>query len=208
MFNYICFDIETGGLVATKNPITEFAMVVYDCEKFEEKFAFETFIKPYDNLSYDPKAMQHTGITFEQLETGIEISELVDLLVEAFKTYTNGNERFKYKPVLVGHNVSYFDAAFIDYAFKRQGFDLYDYVERYHEDTLFLGRTKWVSQMRKFNLGACCKQAGIELIDAHRAMNDVQANKLLHQYLVNTLRQSDNFTVGVEKTSVRETFKF
>ena len=76
MFDYICFDIETGGLSADKNPITEFAMIVYDCQTLQEKFRFETFIKPYDNLVYEPEALKHTGITLEMLKDGIDSLEL------------------------------------------------------------------------------------------------------------------------------------
>ena len=210
MFDYICFDIETGGLSETKNPITEIALVVYDCEKFQEKSRFETFVKPYDNLVLEPDALKHTGITLEMLEEdGVDIEDLVDYLVEVFKTFSYGNARFKYKPVLVGHNISKFDVPFIEYAFKRQKLNLYDYVEHYHEDTLFLGRSKWVGKQKKFNLGACCAAAGIELIDAHRAMNDVEANKKLHVHILNTLRQSGNFVSPQQKEErVRNKFNF
>ena len=149
MFDYICFDIETGGLSETKNPITEIALVVYDCEKFQEKARFETFVKPYDGLVLEPDALKHTGITLEMLEEdGVDIEDLVDYMVELFKTFAYGNARFKYKPVLVGHNISKFDVPFIEYAFKRQKLNLYDYVEHYHEDTLFLGRSKWVGKRK------------------------------------------------------------
>ncbi len=207
MFDYICFDLETGGLHADKNPITEIALIVYGCENFEEKIKFETFIKPYDDLKLEQAALKHTGITEEMLVDGVEINDLVDLLVDVFKAHTYGSARFKYKPVLVGHNIAKFDVPFLEYAFERQGLNLYDYIEHYHEDTLFLGRTKWVGKMKKFNLGACCEAAGIELIDAHRAMNDVEANKKLHQFLLSTLRQSGKFIEQKEKKS-RTTFQF
>jgi len=209
MFDYICFDIETGGLDENKNPITEFAMIVYNCETFEEKFRFETFVKPYDNLLLEEAALKHTGINREMLKDGIEIEELVNLLVEVFKTFTYGSARFKYKPVMVGHNISKFDIPFLEYAFNRQKMNLHEFIEHYKEDTLFLGRTKWVGKMNKFNLGACCKAAGIELVDAHRAMNDVEANKQLHEYLVKTLRQSGNFIASQNNEErTRKTFQF
>ena len=59
-----------------KNPITEFAMIVYNCETFEEKFRFETFVKPYDNLLLEEAALKHTGINREMLKDGIEIDSL------------------------------------------------------------------------------------------------------------------------------------
>jgi DNA polymerase-3 subunit alpha (Gram-positive type) len=209
MFDYVCFDLETGGLDENKNPITEFACIVYCSESFEEKFRFESFIKPYDNLILEEGALKHTGINLEMLETGILINELVDLLSEVFKTFTYGSSRFKYKPILVGHNICKFDIPFVKYAFNRQGLNLHDYVEHYSEDTLFLGRTKWKGEINKFNLEACCKAAGIELIDAHRAMNDVEANKKLHEFLIKTLRQKQSISVQSEsEQKTRKTFKF
>lgn len=210
MFDYICFDVETGGLSEKVNPMTEFAMIVYGCENFEEKMRFESFVKPYNDLKLEPDALKHTGITLEMLKDGCEIKELVELLIEVFKNFTYGSSKFKYKPVLVGHNIAKFDIPFIQYAFNMFGYDLFDYVERYAEDTLFLGRTKWAGKQSKFNLGACCASAGIELIDAHRAMNDVECNVKLHQYLVNTLRQSGTFITpeNQEKQSIRKTFNF
>ena len=63
--------------------------------------------------------------------------------------------------------------------------------------------------MNKFNLTACCEQAGIQLIDAHRAMNDVEANKQLHEYLIKSLRNSNVQNVGNnDTTTVRQTFQF
>ena len=209
MNNYICFDLETGGLDAQKNPITEFAMIVYKQENFEELFRFECFVKPYDNLVLEKEALYHTGITLEMLENnGIEIDELVELVKEVFQQFTEG-KKIKYKPILVGHNIAKFDTGFLEYAFNRNGLNLHDYIEHYKEDTLFIARTKWCGVINKFNLTACCEQAGIQLIDAHRAMNDVEANKQLHEYLIKSLRNSNVQNVGNnDTTTIRQTFQF
>lgn len=209
MFDYICFDVETGGLHSDLNPITEFAMIVYDNVKFEEKFRFECFVKPYDELIYDSAALKHTGITMEMIKQGETVDDLVSLLCDIFKQFTYGSSKFKYRPVLVGHNIAKFDIPFIEYIFKRKKLNLYDFIEHYKEDTLFLGRTKWAGKINKFNLGACCKEAGIDLIDAHRAMNDVEANKLLHEFLIKSLRNEGNsISVSNKEESVRKTFRF
>jgi len=208
MFDYICLDLETGGFTEKENPITEIAFIVYDGKTFEEKFRFETLVKPYDDLILTEGALKATGITREMLKDGIDANELVEILKDVFKTFTYGSKRFAYKPILVGHNIAKFDYKFLKYLFERNGDDIDKYIEDYKEDTLFLARSKWLGKTKKFNLGAACKLAGIELIDAHRAMNDVEANKKLHEFLVKTLRSEKNInTQTQQEKSPRVTFE-
>lgn len=207
MNNFICFDLETGGLDFMKNPITEFAMIVYNRSEMKELFRFECFVKPYNDLTLDAEALKHTGITTEMLDSeGVDIEDLVLLLKDIFTQYTEG--RRKMKPIMVGHNIANFDIGFLTYAFALFDLDLFDYIDSYCEDTLHLSRTKWCNDMAKFNLTACCEKAGIELIDAHRAMNDVEANKKLHEYLVKSLRNDVSISQDKEISNHRETFKF
>lgn len=208
-YNFICFDIETGGFKPEQNPITEIAMIVYDVATFEEKFRFETFVKPYNDLILDPKALQVTGINREMLEDGIDKKELVDILCEIYSSFIEGNNKFKLMPILVGHNIANFDIPFLEYLFNDQGRNLYHFVNQYKEDTLWMARTKWFGKADKLNLGACCSLAGIDIIDAHRALNDVSANKMLHEYLVKSLRNDSSFTANNNnKNSFRKQFQF
>ena len=48
--DYIVFDVETGGLDETKNPMTQYAAVILDGCTLKEIDRFETFLKPYGGL--------------------------------------------------------------------------------------------------------------------------------------------------------------
>lgn len=208
MFYFICYDLETGGLDEHKNPITEIALIVYDAETLKEVDRFESLIKPYDNLTLEPKALEVTGITKEMLKQGEQIEDIVEVLIAIFETYTKGSSKFKLKPILVGHNIQEFDNKFLEYAFERQEKNLYDYIGG-SQDTLNLGRARWVGQQKKFNLTSCCKSAGVEVVDAHRAINDVEANKELHINFINAMRSNSNQESGTEsQESPRVQFKF
>lgn len=208
MFYFICYDLETGGLTHLQNPITEIALIVYDAETLKEVDRFESLIKPYDNLTLEPKALEVTGITKEMLKQGEQIEDIVEVLIAIFETYTKGSSKFKLKPILVGHNIQEFDNKFLEYAFSRQEKNLYDYIGG-SQDTLNLGRARWVGQQKKFNLASCCKSAGVEVVDAHRAINDVEANKELHINFINAMRSNSNQESGTEsQESPRVQFKF
>lgn len=210
MHNYVLFDCETGGLSPKENPITEIAFLVYDSVDFKEAFRYDTFVQPYHNLKLDPKAMEITGITKQQLDSGCDFEELVEIIIMIAKKFTIVKGKWKVKPIFVGHNIADFDIGFLEYIFNACDKNLWDYYQRYMEDTLLLCRTKWEGEYQKFNLTSCCKYAGIEIIDAHRALNDVEPNKELHKYLVDTLR-SKNVNLADSKEEVnsfRKTFQF
>jgi DNA polymerase III alpha subunit (gram-positive type) len=48
----------------------------------------------------------------------------------------------------------------------------------------------------KYNLAACCERAGIEMIDGHRAMNDVMPTTDLLRYFITRLRSNSEVTVN------------
>lgn len=210
MWNYVLFDCETGGLSHKENPITEIAFLVYDNVKFEEAFRHETFVKPYHGLKLDPQALKITGITEDMLKDGAELEDIVEIFILISKKFTISKGKWKTKPVLVGHNIADFDVPFIEYMFEHCGKSLWDYYQRYMEDTLIWSRNKWEGEYQKFNLAACCGYAGVEIIDAHRAMNDIEPNKELHKVLVESLRNKNvNFTATTEEENpLRKTFKF
>jgi DNA polymerase III alpha subunit (gram-positive type) len=63
-----------------------------------------------------------------------------------------------------------------------------------------------------YKLGTCCQKAGVELVNAHRAMADVEATADLFRYLVNCLRSntqsvSEVVDQKVEENRFRSTFE-
>ena len=83
---YIVMDCETGGLEYTKNPITEIAAVIldYKMNKIEE---FSSYIKPYDNLQYEQKALDYTNITMEMINSGETVDKIIGILKQLSTNY-------------------------------------------------------------------------------------------------------------------------
>lgn len=216
----ICLDFETGGLKPTKNPALEIAYEAFELDSYKTILEFESFIEPYNDLDIDQKALDVNGITYAQIATGRPVKEIVKKLEEDFKNaHTNGN--FRMKPILLGHNFG-FDVGFLCYIFNLCKADLGKYFDCNDDafgnsipkfiDTQVLAKQKWANdpKMTKYNLSACCQKAGIEIIDAHRAKNDVKATKELFFYLTNGLRSGSTIATqeNTKHTRLRNYFKF
>jgi len=205
---YIILDCETGGLNCLENPITEIAMIAVDRVKFEEVNRWETFVKPYADLVISPKALQMTGISMDQINSGKSVDKMVDVMIKFFESVTPPHDRGRNKPLIVGHNVG-FDIRFISKAFELVDKQLYNYVSSSAEDkynpregdigrldTMYLSREHWKDD-GKFSLFACCKRIGIDIIDSHRAMNDVLATWKLLEFLMT------RFSVDKKKSGIK-----
>ena len=216
--NIIVIDCETGGLLCRKNPITQIALQSFRLDTLEVISRYDSFIQPYNNLLLEDAAMKYTGITLGQLENGKLIQKVVEDLSIEFTKANTANSYTK-KPILVGHNIP-FDIGFICYAFNYCKVDISKYLDckedawgnkqPVYQDTMWLSRNKWANdpKMTKFNLGACCEKAGIELTDAHAAQNDVTATKSLFIYHLNHLRSGVSTTQESEESRFRLKFQF
>lgn len=217
---YIVFDLETGGLWAHNNPIVEIALIVLDSE-MKEIERYENFIKPYKDLNgeilrIEQQALQANGIKLEEiLEKGIDAKTLFKDLINIFKKYKYGKWG---KPILVGHNASNFDSAFLEYLFnlyeekgKTGQCPLYRYVEKFIFDTLAYARLRTGNiEVENYQLGTVCKGFEIELIDAHRAMVDTEANAELFKIFVKEIRggKVEMTSSNDKKIKFREIFQF
>lgn len=222
----ICIDVETGGLDCSENPMTQIAFQAFELENNKPIIEYSSYIKPYKGfnnkeLKYDQKALDYTGINLELLQIkGKDIKVVVNELCDAFSKANTANSHMK-KPILLGHNIG-FDVGFIQYAFLLHKLDIGKYLDSNKNylgqetpkyfDTLLEAKQKWGNdaKMTKFNLAACCQKAGIELVDAHDAFNDVKATKLLFQYFTSSIR-SIGGSIANEKnehTSPRKHFQF
>jgi DNA polymerase III alpha subunit (gram-positive type) len=210
--NLIIFDCETGGLDFNKNPITEIALVAVDPVKFKPIHKFESFVQPYQDLEITQKSLEHSRVSLADIKNGMEAEKLIRELIKFFKASTVRG--FQGKPVLCGHNVS-FDIAFLSSLFARYGKNLADYVaenngEIDRMDTMRLARLKWRKVDKsndKFNLGACCKRAGIDLVGAHGAMNDTLVTVKLLAYFSDSM-QGDGKVESREELEQQKTRRF
>jgi DNA polymerase III epsilon subunit-like protein len=215
----IVIDFETGGLKPKNNPIVEVAFQAFDLDSLKPLIEYSTFVQPYNNLVIEPQALAANGISMQQIATGIPIKQMVNELAIKFKE-ANSSGNARKKPILVGHNIG-FDIGFLCYAFDLCKVDIGKYLDCNEDawgnqipksfDTLLLAKQLWGPDpnMAKYNLGACCAQAGVELSDAHRAMNDVRGTKELFFYLTNKLRAaSDGSVTKTEHQRLRNNFHF
>jgi DNA polymerase III alpha subunit (gram-positive type) len=201
---YIVLDCETGGLKPTENPITQFAMLTLDQYTLKEVNRYESFVKPYNNLKLDQRALDATMVKMSDINSGIEYKILVKNIINYIKV-TNPSGKGASAPIMVGHNVN-FDIGFLDYLFKLDGKDIFDYFARGHYDTLLLTKQKFDLAKKKdsamsYRLTDSAERFGIKLIDAHGAMNDVVATAKLFVSFTEGLRGD----VKQVKTNVNET---
>lgn len=218
---YIIFDFETGGLDGNIHAATEIAMLCIDGESLQEVGRYESYIKPYV-YEYTDGAMEFTGLTLEFLQAKgkdlkVVVKEIEEWVTE-MKALTAGTS-YRKKPVVVGHNVL-FDICFLEQIFKEAKLDITKSfahskgwggkIELQYIDTITMARLTWGndSMMEKFNLGACVEKAGLEIADAHKAINDVIATKELLVYSVNRLRNDSGVETNTEKIRVRDELHF
>ena len=74
-------------------------------------------------------------------------------------------------------------------------------------DTMWMMRQKFAMEDMKFTLGSCCQKMGVDLTDAHNAMNDVTATKELFVRLIEDLRSEGKDGQGkIQKKRIKFQF--
>jgi len=191
--HYVVFDLETGGFKASQNPITQIAAIVLD-SNLKEKERYSTYVKPYDNLALTEGALDYTKTTRKMLdEKGVDIKKVYQDFSDLLTKYKKGIK----KVVLIGHNASRFDMPFIHYIFDKFKDDVFKYAEEFIFDTMAMSRLQWGHlEVSNHKLESACERAGIELSDAHEAMNDTEANAKLFKFFALQLRGGDNGIIG------------
>jgi len=209
--HYIVMDFETSGWTAKNNQAVSIAVVVLN-QALEEVEVFSTYINYYDGKKIESSALAFNGVTIEQIESGMDVLELYKLLKEIFKKYKCGRYA---KPIMVGHNFIDFDLQFLEYIFSRvtitkDGVQIPDsvhtYISSYIIDTMERSRELWgLEEVEDHKLPTTCKRAGIELFDAHNALNDTKANAELLKYFI---RRGRGGSAGETIVKVKERVSF
>lgn len=182
--NYVVLDFETGGLLAAKNPIVEVALMAMDIDLNDIK-TYETLVAPYGEYVIQSQALQANGLTMDQIKAGKDSKIVIQEVIDFFKSLKSGRE----KPILCGHNIDHFDLPFLEEFFSfHKKTNLSDLVnDKFTIDTLWWSRNCWRESVN-YQLGTACENAGITLIDAHRASTDTSANKELVKFFLKNLR--------------------
>jgi DNA polymerase III subunit epsilon len=160
---YAIIDIETTGLNARKDRITEIAIFIHDGEKVVEKF--ESLINPECRIPFHITAL--TGISNKMVAEAPHFYEVARRIVEL----TDGK-------TIVAHNAS-FDYNFIRCEFKRL---MYDYSRR-TLCTKKLSR-KLMPGIQSYGLGNLARILNITNPARHRAAGDALTTVNLLEHLL------------------------
>jgi len=151
---YAIVDIETTGGRASRDKITEIAVVVYDGSQIIE--TFESLINPECSIPYG--ITQLTGITQEMVEEAPKFYEVAKQIVEI----TTG-------AVFVAHNVR-FDYSFLKEEFSRLGYTF----SRRQLCTVRLSRQAFPG-LPSYSLENLIRHFKIKVEQRHRALADAKA---------------------------------
>ena len=172
---YCVFDLETTGFSFRTEKITEIGiMKIRNGEIID---TFETFVNPEKPIP--PKVQEVTHITDDMVKDAPKIEEILPKVMEFF-----GDS------VLVAHNAD-FDTGFLRYNCQQLGYKF----ENTYLDTLALAKNLFPNY-KKYKLGVIAENLGIEVLVAHRALDDVDTTVKVFNIMCKMLEDA-----GVEKLS-------
>jgi len=171
----------------------------------------------FDFVYTEGAAKIHKVNESDMMLRGIEIGELVDKIIKLGSASKVNNFS---KAILVGHNPD-FDRNFIQQVFNVTGKakempkifagseDYYGNFQPHMIDTMDLSKLKWhknEEEISGYSLSACINKSGLDLIGAHRAINDVVATKDLLLHFKKSLRSNE--ISSDNEYRFRDSFKF
>lgn len=169
--DYVVYDLETTGVVYSRDKILEIGAVKVRGGKVVDEFA--SLVNPECSIPY--QAVMVSGIDDDMVKGAPILSEILPKFFE-----------FIGDDVLVGHNIHNFDNRFI-YRFSEECFGKVpdnDYV-----DTLHLARGIF-PDMKHHKLSDLVDYYGIELRGAHRALSDSRMNQQVYEHLAVDLKRT------------------
>ena len=180
---FVIFDIETTGLSAINDSITEIGAV--KVKNGEVTDTFSHLVNPERTI---PEFITKlTGITDEMVEDKPKISEVILL----FQKFISGS-------VLIAHNAS-FDVGFIRENLKNVNLEFSNPVL----DTLELSRAVF-PDLKNHKLNTLSKYLDISLENHHRALDDAIATKDIFLKIMELLKEKDIVGLEIGRASCRE----
>lgn len=160
---YAIVDIETTGGFASKNRITEIAIIIHNGNEIVEEY--QSLVNP--RVPIPPKIQYLTGITNEMVADAPSFDEIAPEVYNLLKD-----------KVFVAHNVN-FDFSFIEFHFKECNLSF----NPTKLCTVRLSRQIFPGH-HSYSLGNLCSDLQIPLFDRHRAYGDVLATSKLFTLLI------------------------
>ena len=160
---FAIIDIETTGLRAGAEKITEIAIILHDGKQIIEEFS--SLVNPERKIPYF--ITQLTGISDQLVSDAPKFYELARQIIELTDN-----------AIVVGHNVN-FDYSFLKSEFKSLGYD----YQRKTLDTIKLSR-KLIPGLPSYSLGKLCAALNIPNSSRHRAAGDAMATPKLFELIL------------------------
>jgi|LSQX01.3.fsa_nt_gb DNA polymerase-3 subunit alpha (Gram-positive type) len=171
---FVVFDIETTGLNAGKDKITEIGAVLVEGGKIRDTFS--TFVNP--GVLIPEHITKLTGITDAMVADAPPIERALEGFLE-----------FVGQMPLVAHNAP-FDTGFIRLAAAAQDKELYNIIV----DTLQMARSMF-PQLSKHKLDVVAKHLGVKLDKHHRAVHDATATAEIFIKCLEALKERGSNTL-------------
>jgi DNA polymerase-3 subunit epsilon len=167
---FIVCDVETTGMSAVHNRITEIALIKIKDEEIVDTYT--TLINPGQHIPYG--ITQLTGISNEDVFDKPSFSEISDKVLKFI------NDKNAEEIIFTGHNVN-FDFSFLSESFKR--LDKPVYINYKTLCTCKLAR-RLLRSLKSKSLGNVAEHLGIKIRKKHRAYDDTLATaKILIHFL-------------------------
>ena len=170
--SYVVFDIETTGLSSRNDKITEIGAVKIVDGTIVDRFS--QLVNPEREIPQ--VVVELTGISNAKVENEPTIEEVIPKFYE-----------FSKDSILVAHNAK-FDISFIRREYANNNLEFSHPIL----DTLVLARAL-MTDMKRFNLGTLCKNLGVSLVGAHRAVNDAEATAAMFIKLIERFKRDKEF---------------
>ena len=167
--SYVAVDLETTGIGAKREKITEIGMVkVVDGAVVE---TYHTMVNPHREIP--ERIVELTGITDDMVKDAPDITEVLPQVIAFCEGFP-----------LLGHQII-FDYGFLIQAAVNRKLEF----KKDAVDTLKLCRYLMPGSEKK-NLGAACSYFGIDPETAHRALSDAMSTHLLYAKLMEQFGES------------------
>lgn len=189
------YDLETTGTDPNQHAIIQMAMIIEIDGKVVGEYDWR--MKPHSGAAIDPQALKVNRITMDDIESypeaHVQYLLIKDQLTSAVNPYDSAD-----KMILVGYNNIAFDDQFL-----RAFFKLHDPNPRFSVfGTYFnypsldvLPMLAWLKRTghldcRNLKLQTVCDNLGIKLDNAHEALADTRATRLLAHRLLEMIEWS------------------
>lgn len=183
----IWLDTETSGLIDGTHRMVQLAAIAEDGEEFNAHVIYPDVFK-FSALALlindYPSVIQKAQTDKEFLEKSAPLSVALDFL-KFIGRHREKNNGYRLTPC--GHNVR-FDLDFLNSFYEYCNIDgVLDVFDYHHIDTMHLANTYKskgrIPKQQSLSLVNLCKYFGIEIGEAHVALNDIRATRKLHDVL-------------------------